>query len=72
MNRDTGTGLVSFDRFFKDANFENKIISLRLKMSELGHFKAVRKFMAEMVSFLKHLRKLILRISRDLDHNSER
>ena len=38
-NKDTGTSLVSFYRFFEDANFEKKIISLRLKLSELNELK---------------------------------
>ena len=48
-NKDTRTKLVSFNRFFKDAKFEKKIISLWLKLSKLWHFKAVHTFMAKMV-----------------------
>ena len=56
LNRDTGTSLVSFHRFFKDANFEEKkIISLRMKLSELGHLKAVGIFVAKMAESRAHL-----------------
>ena len=39
----------SLSREILSRYFEKKIISLRLKLSELWHFKAVRIFMAKMV-----------------------